>query len=240
MYIKYMMVKEAVILSGGSGTRLRSVTQNKIPKAMTKIKGLSILEWQLQWLSREGVSHVILAIGHLSDQIQSLIGDSYSSKYGDMKISYSVETEKLGTGGAFKLASNLIVGNECFILNGDVLCDSKLSEMVQIHFSNNANATMMLVNMTSPYGIVSKNEHGIITGFLEKPRLKLQINGGLSIMTRELFERCPDKGQLEDTIYVEMTQNQKFYSFSLPNEKFWMSIDTEKDYIMANESWNGV
>ena len=59
-------------------------------------------------------------------------------------------------------------------------------------------------------------------------------------MTREIFERCPDKGQLEDTIYVEMTQNQKFYSFSLPNENFWMSIDTEKDYIMANESWNGV
>lgn len=234
------MVKEAIILSGGSGTRLRSVTRNQIPKAMTKIKGLSILEWQLQWLSREGVSHVVLAIGHLSDQIQSFIGDSYSSKYGDMKISYSVETEKLGTGGAFKLASNLLVENECFILNGDVLCDSKLSEMVQIHFGNNAHATMMLVNMTSPYGIVSKNEYGMITGFSEKPRLKLQINGGVSIMTRELFERCPDKGQLEDTIYVEMTQNQKFYSFSLPNENFWMSIDTEKDYIMANESWNGV
>ena len=54
----------------------------------------------------------------------------------------------------------------------------------------------------------------MITGFLEKPRLKLQINGGLCIMTRELFERCPDKGQLEDTIYVELAQNQKFYSFS--------------------------
>ena len=240
MCAKYMMVKEAVILSGGSGTRLRSVTQNKIPKAMTKIKGISILEWQLQWLSREGVIHVVLAIGHLSDQIQSFIGDSYSSKYGDIKISYSVETEKLGTGGAFKQASNLLIDNQCYILNGDVLCDSNLSDMVQIHFSNNANATMMLVNMTSPYGIVSKNEHGIINGFLEKPRLKLQINGGLCIMTRELFERCPDKGQLEDTIYVDMTQNQKFYSFSLPNENFWMSVDTEKDYIMANESWNGV
>ena len=234
------MVKEAVILSGGSGTRLRSVTQNQIPKAMTKIKGLSILEWQLQWLSREGVSHVVLAIGHLSDQIQSFIGDSYSSKYGDIKISYSVETEKLGTGGAFKQASNLLIDKQCYVLNGDILCDSNLSDMVQIHFSNNANATMMLVNMTSPYGIVSKNEHGIITSFLEKPRLKLQINGGLSIMTREIFEKCPDKGQLEDTIFVELTQNQKFYSFSLPDENFWMSIDTEKDYIIANESWNGV
>ena len=115
------MVKEAVILSGGSGTRLRSVTQNKIPKAMTKIKGHSILEWQLKWLSREGVSHVVLAIGHLSDQIQSFIGDSYSSKYGDIKISYSVETEKLGTGGAFKQASNLLIDNQCYILNGDVI-----------------------------------------------------------------------------------------------------------------------
>ncbi len=60
--------------------------------------------------------------------------------------------------------------------------------MNNIHFSNNANATMMLVNMTSPYGIVSKNEHGIITGFLEKPRLKLQINGGLCIMTQNFLK----------------------------------------------------
>ncbi len=113
MCVKHMMVKEAVILSGGSGTRLRSVTQNQIPKAMTKIKGLSILEWQLQWLSREGVSHTILAIGHLSDQIQSILGLHIHQIMVILKISYSVEKEKLGTGGAFKLASNLLVENEC-------------------------------------------------------------------------------------------------------------------------------
>ncbi len=49
-----------------------------------------------------------------------------------------------------------------------------------------------------------------------------------------------DKGQLEDTIYVEMNKIKSFILISLPNENFWMSIDTEKDYIMANESWNGV
>jgi len=235
-----MKVKEAVILSGGSGTRLRSVTNDNIPKSLTKIKGLSILEWEFEWLSREGVSHIVLAVGHLSDKIKSYFGDNYTSKFGKVQISYSLEKEKLGTGGAFKQASKLLNDDQTYILNGDILCKTDLSLMNKTHFENNAKATMMLVNMISPYGIVSKNKKGIITGFLEKPKLDLQINGGLSILKRELYDKCPDKGQLEDTLYVELTKTYDFYSYSLPHSNFWMSIDNEKDYILANQSWNGI
>ena len=235
-----MLVKEAVILSGGSGTRLRSVTQNKIPKAMTKIKGLSILEWQLQWLSREDVSHIVFAVGHLFENIQSYFGSSYSSKYGDIDISYSIEKEKLGTGGAFKATKNLLSENDVYVLNGDIMCNTNLSIMNNIHFNNNALATMMVYNMISPYGIVKINDKNLIYDFVEKPQLDIPINAGLSIISKDIIDRFPDKGQMETTIFRELTKEQKFYSYLVPNENFWMSIDTEKDYIIANESWNGV
>jgi len=235
-----MMVKEAVILSGGSGTRLRSVTQNKIPKAMTKIKGLSILEWQLQWLSREDVSHIVFAVGHLFENIQSYFGSSYSSKYGDIDISYSIEKEKLGTGGAFKATKNLLSENDVYVLNGDIMCNTDLSIMNNIHFNNNALATMMVYNMISPYGIVKINDKNLIYDFVEKPQLDIPINAGLSIISKDIIDRFPDKGQMETTIFRELTKEQKFYSYLVPNENFWMSIDTEKDYIIANESWNGI
>jgi NDP-sugar pyrophosphorylase family protein len=235
-----MLVKEAVILSGGSGTRLRSVTQNKIPKAMTKIKGLSILEWQLQWLSREDVSHIVFAVGHLFENIQSYFGSSYSSKYGDIDISYSIEKEKLGTGGAFKATKNLLSENDVYVLNGDIMCNTDLSIMNNIHFNNNAHATMMVYNMISPYGIVKINDKNLIYDFVEKPQLDIPINAGLSIISKDIIDRFPDKGQMETTIFRELTNERKFYSYLIPNDNFWMSIDTEKDYIMANESWNGV
>ena len=235
-----MKVKEAVILSGGSGTRLRSVTQNQIPKGMTKIKGLSILEWQLQWLSREGVSHTVFAVGHLFEYIKSYFGSSYSSKYGEIDISYSIEKEKLGTGGAFKATKNLLSENDIYVLNGDIMCNAHLTKMKHIHFNNNANATMMVYNMISPYGIVKINDKNLIYDFVEKPQLDIPINAGLSIISKDIIDRFPDKGQMETTIFRELTNERKFYSYLIPNDNFWMSIDTEKDYIMANESWNGV
>ena len=235
-----MMVKEAVILSGGSGTRLRSVTQNQIPKAMTKIKGLPILEWQLQWLTREGVSHAILAVGHLFEKIKSYFGSSYTSKYGDITISYSIEKEKLGTGGAFKAAKPLMSENEIYILNGDIMCNTDLTKMNIIHFTNQAKATMMVYNMISPYGIVKVNNENLIYDFMEKPQLDIPINAGLSIISKDIVDRFPNIGQMETTIFLELTKERNFYSYLIPNENFWMSIDTEKDYNMANQSWNGL
>ena len=77
-----MEVTEAVILAGGAGTRLRSITMNKIPKGLTKIQGKAILEWEMEWLAREGVNHVVLAVGHLANKISRGFGKSYSSQYG--------------------------------------------------------------------------------------------------------------------------------------------------------------
>ncbi|MHA2097419.1 MAG: sugar phosphate nucleotidyltransferase, partial [Candidatus Kariarchaeaceae archaeon] len=58
-------ISEAIILSGGEGKRMRSITEDKIPKSLTQIQEQSILDWELTWLAREGISHVILATGHL-------------------------------------------------------------------------------------------------------------------------------------------------------------------------------
>ena len=76
--------------------------------------------------------------------------------------------------------------------------------------------------------------------FMKIGKLDLQINGGLSILNSELYDKCPNKGQLEDTLYVKLTTTFDFYSYSLPKSNFWMSIDNEKDYILANQSWNGI
>jgi NDP-sugar pyrophosphorylase family protein len=232
-------ISEAIILSGGKGIRMRSVTADKIPKSLTKIQNRSILDWELTWLAREGVSHVILATGHLSDVIEKTIGNEFETNYGKVDISYSVEREKLGSGGAIKLASSKISTERSYIVNGDILSNSSLSDMKKLHHEANAYATMFLVKMRSPYGVVvSKDE--LITEFKEKPLLDVYIHGGVDIVETDQFSRFPDRGQMEDTIFVKFVDEKKFAAYKVDENDFWMSIDSEKDYDTANDTWLGV
>ena len=50
---------------------------------------------------------------------------------------------------------------------------------------------------------------------------------------------CTDKGQMEDTIFVEFAEENKFAAYEADANDFWMSIDSEKDYDNANANWLG-
>ncbi|MCE7734606.1 MAG: nucleotidyltransferase family protein [Candidatus Heimdallarchaeota archaeon] len=232
-------VSEAIILAGGKGKRMRTVTQDRIPKSLTIIQNRSILSWELDWLAREGVSHVILATGHLSEEIVKEIGAEYQSKFGKIDISISEEKGKLGSGGAVKLASTKIGSDRSYIVNGDILCNSSLEPMQKIHTVENASATMFLVKMRSPYGVVLSKQNRIIE-FKEKPLLDVYIHGGIDIVEVEEFNRFPTKGQMEDTIFVEFVKEDGFASYNAPESEFWISIDSEKDYDNANNDWPGI
>ena len=125
-----MNVSEAIILAGGKGKRMRSITEDKIPKSLTMIQSKSILEWELIWLAREKVTHVILATGHLSYVIEKQMGNEYSCNFGKIDLTYSREKEKLGSGGAVKLASEQLTTDFSYLVNGDILSNANLENMM--------------------------------------------------------------------------------------------------------------
>ena len=227
---------EAIILSGGKGKRLRSVTMDQIPKGLVKIKGKPILEWQLIWLRKYGVKKVIFALGYLAEKVQEYFGEQYESPWGSIDLEYSIEKEKLGSGGAVKLASPLVTSSEVFILNGDVLTNMNLQELVAFHHEKKAIATMGLVKMRSPFGVI-KVEDGVITEFVEKPILPVWIHSGVDLFSTELLSRFPDKGQMEDTIFVELSKNRQFMGYEAPDSIYWLAIDTQKEYESANKNF---
>ena len=87
---------QAVIMAGGKGTRLATVTKN-IPKPMVPLEGKALLEYQIENLKDNGVNKIILIVGYLGDVIQDHFGDGNS--FG-VNISYYVEETPLGTAGA--------------------------------------------------------------------------------------------------------------------------------------------
>lgn len=227
---------EAIVLSGGKGTRLRSVTMDKIPKGLVQIKGKPILEWELIWLRKHGIRRAIFAIGHLADKIKGYFGDVVETPWGSIDIDYSVEREKLGSGGAVKQASSLVNSNTVLLLNGDVLTTINLTRMIDFHFQRPALATMALVKLPSPFGVIEV-DGDLITKFVEKPLLPVWIHSGVDLVKTEVLSRFPSKGQMEDTIFVELAEKKQFYGFQASDGVYWISIDTQKEYEKANKEF---
>ena len=109
-----MPTEEAIVLVGGLGTRLRAVVGD-VPKPLAPVAGRVFLAWVLDHLAGQGMRRVLLATGHMADQVEAVIGHRWSG----MEIAYSVEDQPLGTGGAVRLAAARLMGGAAHVLNGD-------------------------------------------------------------------------------------------------------------------------
>ena len=94
------MIKEAIILAGGLGTRLSGTIAEELPKCMAPVNGRPFLDYLLQYLDDLGLKRVILSVGHK----HQLITEHYGNVFADLQLDYAIESEPLGTGGALRLA----------------------------------------------------------------------------------------------------------------------------------------
>ena len=90
------LIPPCLVLAGGLGTRLRSVVGNETPKALAPIHGQPFLAWLLRWLSQQGVTDVVLSVGHGQERIKNL----FFERCFEMSLTFVEEDEPLGTGGA--------------------------------------------------------------------------------------------------------------------------------------------
>ena len=106
----------AVIMAGGKGTRVASVSE-VLPKPMLPICGKPVLLHQIDCLRRQGITSITLTIGHLGQQIRNYFGDG--SRFG-VQIDYIVEKEPLGTAGALSFLKGS-VSDDFLLINGDLI-----------------------------------------------------------------------------------------------------------------------
>ena len=93
------MIKEAIILAGGLGTRLRSVVSD-VPKCMAPVNGRPFLTYVMDYLQKQGVKKYIFSVGFKSESILDYVNKEYSM----LDVQHTIEREPLGTGGAIRLA----------------------------------------------------------------------------------------------------------------------------------------
>lgn len=187
-------MREAVLLVGGQGTRLRPLTLTT-PKPLLPVAGLPFLAHQLAALRHSGVGHVVLATSYRAEIFQKTFGDG--SPVG-LRITYLHEDVPLGTGGAIRNAAS---GLRCesdepvVILNGDVLSGHDLGGQIDFHSSIGADVTLHLVEVADAraYGCVPTDADGRVTAFLEKMDNPVSswVNAGAYVFRRSVIDTIP-------------------------------------------------
>jgi len=224
------MVKYAIILAGGKGERLRPYTNDR-PKPMVAINGKPILAYQLDQLKKAGIKEVVFACSYQREALQNHIDSG--EKYG-IKALFSVEETPLGRGGGIKKAmKQLPKGWEnVLITNGDNLWKLDVLGLIKKHEENNAIATVVVVPLKSPYGIVEFNDNDEILGFKEKPILPHWVNAGVYIFSRGIEPLLPDEGDHEIETFPKLP-SENFLVFK--STDYWRGVDTVKDLTEAEK-----
>lgn len=224
---------EAIILAGGTGTRLKNIVKDK-PKPMVKVNGKPFLEIILDYLDKSGFDSVILSVGYLSD----VIINHFGNKYKNIKIKYANEKNKLGTGGAIKYALKFCSEKNIFIFNGDTFLDLDFNKILKNIDSKKLFTPIMVsrfVEDVSRYGSL-KIESNQLIKYQEKKDLGAgYINAGCYILPKKinLSDGDIDSFSFEKTSIPLIMKN---YSFSIYNHKgFFIDIGIPEDLKRAEK-----
>ncbi len=223
---------KAVILAGGQSKRLRPLTDDK-PKTMVEIGGRPIIEWQIDWLKSHGVTSFVILANYKRDVLINHLGSG--EKFG-IKTAFAIEDGPLGTGGALKNAAHILSSDKEFLMvNGDVISDIDVG-----HLKLGANdvAALSLVPLKSPYGVI-QTDNSKITRFDEKPTLnEFWINAGIYLMSSEIFDYLPEKGDMEKTAFPELAKENRLAGIKF-DSAYWRSVDTVKDVEEVGKDLEG-
>ncbi|CAA7048727.1 unnamed protein product [Microthlaspi erraticum] len=234
---------KALILVGGFGTRLRPLTFS-MPKPLVDFGNKPMILHQIEALKDAGVTELVLAINHQQPEVMLNFMKEYEKKL-DIKITFSQETEPLGTAGPLALARDKLVddsGEPFFVLNSDVICEYPLLEMIEFHKNHGAEASIMVTKVDDPskYGVVVMEEGATerVESFVEKPLhfVGNKINAGIYLLNPSVLDRIElRRTSIEKEIFPEIVLEKKLYAMVLPG--FWMDIGQPKDYIAGQRMY---
>ncbi len=228
----------AIILCGGLGTRLHSVTNDNVPKPMVNIAGRPFLEYLLDYLLEQGIKKAILAVSHQSDMIIRHFGD----KYRQLTIGYSIENQPLGTGGAIKLALQQIQDTKdnsslVLVLNGDTFSEFNTTSMINTFIETQSTLVMGLkpLDNTDRYGRVKTDRNGKIIDFEEKKSATSgNINVGVYITSKNILSQFPNSENFSfEKDFLEKNTRAINIHSNLVNGYF-IDIGIPEDYYRAN------
>ncbi len=230
--IENKSLTEAIILAGGFGTRLKSVVADR-PKALAKVSGRPFLEYQLEWLMKQGIRNVTLAVHHMADQLQVFIQQWDNKK---INLSAVYEQEPLGTGGALVnvMRQKTKIGN-VLVINGDTLFKFDI-EPAQNLFDSNMDKVVLIGSKmpdVSRFGTITIKDSFVNSFHQATGEHKSGIvSSGAYIMNSNLFiDEKIEPFSLEYDFFPNLIKKKKLIAYIVSSDKGFLDIGTPDSYI---------
>lgn len=222
---------DVVILAGGLGTRLKSVS-GEIPKPMVDISGQPFLYRLMTYLEAQGIKRIILSLSYKADYIiDRVVNDNPVS----CEVDFIVEKEPLGTGGAIKYASTKVNTEKFIVLNGDTYCELDYSAFVQASLESELLISGVEISDVSRYGSLDIGANSHVNAIVEKGRTGPGIiNSGIYVVSKESINNFPlEKFSFESDFLTSF--NGDFNAFV--SSSYFIDIGVPEDYYAACEKF---
>ena len=213
----------AVIMAGGKGSRLLSITNDEIPKPMVPVDGKPLLEYQVEKLKTYGIKKIVMIVGHLGEKIVDHFKDG---KDFGVEIDYIFEKEPLSTAGAFYYLKDKIDAKDFMLVFGDVFFDMDFDRMEDFHFKNSALTTLLAHPNGHPYDsdLIQTDDNGRVIGFDSKHNVRdywydNMVNAGMYIINKKLLDlvKEPVKTDFEKDILANQVKlGANIYAYHTP------------------------
>lgn len=227
------MKKEAIILAGGLGTRLRETVPD-LPKCLAPVKGHPLLYYIINYLIDSGIDKIIFSLFYKSELVIQYLKDNFSF----IDYDFVIEEKPLGTGGALVLALKTATTENVVVINGDSIFKINLDELLQFHLNRNANFSIALKKMSDPirYGTINMEDTGKIFCFNEKDECAKEgiINGGVYIINKNSFLNKIDTLAFSLEIDYLMIDTGTKNIYGKIFDDYFIDIGVPSDYLKAN------
>lgn len=223
---------QAVIMAGGSGTRLRPLTED-LPKPMLTVGDRPLMEMMIEQLRQVGIRRVNITTFHKSEKITDHFGDG--SNFG-VELNYVAEDRPLGTAGALGLMQE--PKEPLLVINGDILTRVNFRAMLAYHQEHGAALTMAVrkYDLKVPYGVV-EGDGAVVRAVVEKPELNFLVNAGIYLLEPLVYHYIPNGRHfhMTDLIQLLLAEGQRVVSF--PILEYWLDIGNPIDYEQAHDDF---
>jgi len=212
------MTMQVVILAGGLATRLGPLVKDR-PKSMVQILGKPFLEYQLDFLKKNGIRDIVLCIGHLGQQIPNYFGDG--SNFG-VNMKYSREERLLGTAGALKNAENLLE-DVFFTLYGDSYLFLDFRAVMSLFESKNKLALMSVYKNYDQYGRSNTAVEGELVREYSKDNRTadmVYIEYGANIFRKDILEMIPEGRYTLEQLFPKLIERGELLAYEV-GERFY-------------------
>lgn len=225
---------DAVVLVGGFGTRLRPLTLTR-PKQMLPVVDRPMIEHVVGRLGEQGITRAVLSLGYRPDAFETAYPQG---RCAGVELFYAVEPEPLDTAGAIAFAARMADVRDTFVaVNGDVISDFPLVDLVDAHSGSGAAATIALTPVEDPsrYGVVVCDPDGRVQAFVEKPPAdeapSRWINAGMYVLDPSVVDLIPEgrPASIERETFPALVQKGLLYAVA--HDGFWIDAGTPAAYL---------